>query len=121
MQQCLELIEEKLRKLEYVKIEYNFDNNTSKKIIKKIKPTRIIFSTSTIVIVDIDNDNDINTIDFFLNKLKTINESYKNLYYKKRRESTFGYIDDMDNINEAIEENTITINEISNIINFYEE
>ncbi len=117
MKQCLELIEEKLRKLEYVKIEYNFDNNISKKIIKKIKPVKIMTGISYNVLID--NSGNINTISYFLHKLKTVNESYKNLYYRKQRESTFGYLNDMDNLSEAIEKNTITINEIKNIINFY--
>lgn len=116
MQQCLELIEEKLGKLEYVEIEYDFDNIISKKIIKKIERLRNRIGASVNVITD---NHDINTISYFLNRLKIINESYKNLYYRKQRESAFGYIDDRANINEAIEKNTITIEEISNIINFY--
>lgn len=73
---------------------------------------------TSVTVITVDNSS-INTVNYFLNRLKIINESYKNLYYRKQRESAFGYIDDMSKINEAIEKNTITIEEISNIINFY--
>lgn len=55
-----------------------------------------MLGTSVTVITD---NHDINIISYFLNRLKIINESYKNLYYKKQRESAFGYIDDMSKIN----------------------
>ena len=45
---------------------------------KKIKPIRNMLGTS-VTVITVDNSS-INTVNYFLNKLKIINESYKNLY-----------------------------------------